>query len=114
MTTSATDRSNLTTKEEEEELFEIDIGIIPSPHYWEINCSKATVRRSLAGEVALFANCLVPVSDVSSAVPTSCSTAYESVVSSEEQLLLIRLHRRNFELLTFEELLGPINEDVED
>ncbi|XP_021908786.1 uncharacterized protein LOC110822865 [Carica papaya] len=50
--------------EDEEELFEINletVNNIPPPHYWE---SYFTATGS-----ALLANCLLPIADVSSAVP---------------------------------------------
>ncbi|KAK7278650.1 hypothetical protein RJT34_23684 [Clitoria ternatea] len=51
--------------EEDEDLFEIDleaVNCIPQPHYWE-NYYTCT------GNIALLANCLLPISDISSAVP---------------------------------------------
>ncbi|XP_017976774.1 PREDICTED: uncharacterized protein LOC18598219 [Theobroma cacao] len=59
-------------EDEEEELFEINleaVNSIPPPHYWE---AFFTATRS-----ALLANCLLPISDLSSAIPTvstACST----------------------------------------
>lgn len=52
-------------EEEEEELFEIDleaVGDLPPPYYWE-SYLTATANYTL------FANCLVPIADVSSAIP---------------------------------------------
>ncbi|KAF4360078.1 hypothetical protein G4B88_030992 [Cannabis sativa] len=49
---------------DEDDLFEIDleaVDSIPPPRYWE-SCVTAT-------ESALLANCLLPISDLSSAVP---------------------------------------------
>lgn len=49
---------------DEDDLFEIDleaVNSIPPPHYWE---SGVTATGS-----ALLANCLLPISDLSSAVP---------------------------------------------
>ncbi|CAN0846978.1 hypothetical protein LINGRAHAP2_LOCUS4738 [Linum grandiflorum] len=111
MTSFATDQTNLTTKEEDDELFEIDIDALPSPRYWEINCNRARVSSAISSTdvVALFANCLLPVAHVSSAIPmpfsavSSSSLACGSVISPEEQLLLCRLHRRNFQLLAFQD-----------
>ncbi|GMJ13907.1 hypothetical protein HRI_005059900 [Hibiscus trionum] len=60
--------------EEDEELFEIDIeaaNSIPPPHYWEAFFT--------ATSSALLANCLLPISDLSTAIPmvskacTACS-----------------------------------------
>ncbi|XAR69735.1 hypothetical protein NMG60_11001440 [Bertholletia excelsa] len=51
-------------EEEEEELFEIDLEVVnnlPPPHYWD-SISTATNH-------ALLANCLLPISDISGAVP---------------------------------------------
>lgn len=53
--------------DEEEDLFEIDleaVNCIPPPHYWE------SYYTSSPGS-ALLANCLLPISDISSAVPIS-------------------------------------------
>lgn len=50
--------------EDEDDLFEIDleaVSSIPPPHYWD---SGVTATRS-----ALLANCLLPISDLSCAVP---------------------------------------------
>ncbi|KAI3706769.1 hypothetical protein L6452_24725 [Arctium lappa] len=52
-------------EEEEEELFEIDleaVGDLPPPYYWESYLTATT-------DYTLFANCLVPIVDVSSAIP---------------------------------------------
>ncbi|KAL4592230.1 hypothetical protein LXL04_005218 [Taraxacum kok-saghyz] len=51
-------------EEEEEDLFEIDleaVGNVSPPCYWETYLTATTNN--------LFANCLVPIEDVSSAVP---------------------------------------------
>lgn len=52
--------------EEEEELFEIDFEVcssIPPPHYnWESYVTSTN-------NIALMANCLLPISDLSNAVP---------------------------------------------
>ncbi|KAE8731107.1 solute carrier family 35 member F2-like [Hibiscus syriacus] len=59
-------------EEEDEELFEIDIetvNSIPPPRYWE-GFFTATSN-------ALLANCLLPISDISTAVPMvskACTT----------------------------------------
>ncbi|KAL4313164.1 hypothetical protein GQ457_01G015420 [Hibiscus cannabinus] len=50
--------------EEDEELFEINIeaaNSIPPPHYWEAIFT--------ATSSALLANCLLPISDLSTAIP---------------------------------------------
>ncbi|XP_022767114.1 uncharacterized protein LOC111311733 [Durio zibethinus] len=60
-------------EDEEEELFEINleaVNSIPPPHYWEAFFT--------ATSSALLANCLLPISDLSSAVPT-VSTAYTTL-----------------------------------
>ncbi|KVH90362.1 uncharacterized protein LOC112522191 [Cynara cardunculus var. scolymus] len=52
-------------EEEEEELFEIDleaVGDLAPPYYWESYLTATA-------DYTLFANCLVPVADVSSAIP---------------------------------------------
>ena len=52
--------------EEEEELFEIDleaVNCIPPPHFLE-SCYYTST-----GNIALLANCLLPISDVSKAIP---------------------------------------------
>ncbi|KAK4419364.1 hypothetical protein Salat_2349300 [Sesamum alatum] len=51
--------------EDDEDLFEINLEIvnkIPPPHYWESYFTATT-------NTVLLANCLLPVADVSSAVP---------------------------------------------
>ncbi|KAM3339986.1 hypothetical protein P3S68_029856 [Capsicum galapagoense] len=57
-------------EEEEEEFFEIDLELvnnISTPHYnWE-NYFTATTRSNCT----LLANCLLPIADVSSAIPTT-------------------------------------------
>ncbi|QCE05833.1 uncharacterized protein LOC114192610 [Vigna unguiculata] len=58
--------------EEEEDLFEIDleaVNCVSPPRFWESCCYTSTEN------VALLANCLLPKSDVSSAVPAVCSSA---------------------------------------
>ncbi|XVE96454.1 hypothetical protein REPUB_Repub02eG0223000 [Reevesia pubescens] len=63
---------SLAEMEGEEELFEINleaVNSIPQPHYWEAFFT--------ATSSALLANCLLPISDLSSAIPTvssACST----------------------------------------
>ncbi|PWA98611.1 hypothetical protein CTI12_AA016790 [Artemisia annua] len=55
--------------EEDDDLFEIDleaVGNLPPPFYWE---SYLTATAN-----TLFANCLVPIADVSSAVPMARNT----------------------------------------
>ncbi|KAJ4829120.1 hypothetical protein Tsubulata_035896 [Turnera subulata] len=77
--------------EEEEELFEINleaVNSIPPPHYWE---SYFTATRS-----ALLANCLLPIADVSCAVPaspTACNTlSLPLPLPLPQQLMLFGLH----------------------
>nr|DAD48574.1 TPA_asm: hypothetical protein HUJ06_018511 [Nelumbo nucifera] len=56
--------------EDDDDLFEIDLDVVdnlPPPLYWE-SCSTAT-------DCALLANCLLPISDVSSAVPVQSITS---------------------------------------
>ncbi|KAJ9181406.1 hypothetical protein P3X46_009539 [Hevea brasiliensis] len=68
-------------EDEGEVLFEIDLEAvdrIPPPHYWE---SYFTATSS-----ALLANCLLPISDVSGAIPTP------STVSFAEQLVFFRFN----------------------
>ncbi|RDX91049.1 hypothetical protein CR513_27026, partial [Mucuna pruriens] len=49
--------------EEEEDLFEIDLEAVNCvPSHYESYCTST-------GNIALLANCLLPISDVSSAVP---------------------------------------------
>ncbi|CAH2062579.1 unnamed protein product [Thlaspi arvense] len=51
-------------EEQEEDLFEIDLEVVNNlspPHYWDSN--------STATNHALLANCLLPISDISGAVP---------------------------------------------
>lgn len=54
--------------EEEEDLFEIDLDAVPpiTQYYWE-SCSYITSTRN----IALLANCLMPISHISSAIPAS-------------------------------------------
>ena len=57
--------------EEDEDLFEIDldaVNCIPPPHYWE---SYYTSTGN-----ALLANCLIPISDISSAVPACNAVSF--------------------------------------
>ncbi|KAL2250767.1 UNVERIFIED_CONTAM: hypothetical protein Sindi_2199000 [Sesamum indicum] len=52
-------------EEDEGDLFEINLQVvnkIPPPHYWESYFTATT-------NTVLLANCLLPVADVSSAVP---------------------------------------------
>ncbi|EEF33641.1 conserved hypothetical protein [Ricinus communis] len=71
-------------EDDEEELFEIDIeavNSIPPPHYWESYFTAA-------GSSALLANCLLPIADVSSAVPTPSTVC--NALSLAEQLMFFR------------------------
>lgn len=55
-------------EEDDDDLFEIDldaVGNLPPPYYWESYLTKTTNN--------LFANCLVPIADVSSAIPMANS-----------------------------------------
>lgn len=59
---------DLLVMEDDEDLFEIDldaVNCIPPPHYWESHYTST--------ENALLANCLMPISDISSAVPAASS-----------------------------------------
>lgn len=62
-------------EEEEEELFEINLDVVdkmPALHhsYWEKHTNyTAKSSTSPANKFALLANCVLPVSDLSSAVP---------------------------------------------
>lgn len=61
--------------EEDEDLFEIDleaVDAIPPPHYWESHYTST-------GN-ALLANCLLPISDISVAVP-ACNSVYLSATT---------------------------------
>ena len=63
--TSSLTQSLKEMEDEEEELFEINleaVDCIPPPHYWEAFFT--------ATSSALLANCLLPISDLSSAIPT--------------------------------------------
>ncbi|OAY40873.1 hypothetical protein MANES_09G056350v8 [Manihot esculenta] len=83
-------------EDEEEELFEIDLDAvdrIPPPHYWE---SYFTATSS-----ALLANCLLPIADVSCAVPTSSTLS--SVLSLTEHLVFFRFQN-------FQDFLGHTDE----
>ncbi|OIW12169.1 hypothetical protein TanjilG_28577 [Lupinus angustifolius] len=70
MTSSIKLSSDLCMEEEDEDLFEIDleaVNCIPPPHYWD--------RHYISTENnALLANCLMPISDISNAVP-ACNNA---------------------------------------
>ncbi|PIN05406.1 hypothetical protein CDL12_22051 [Handroanthus impetiginosus] len=62
-------------EDDEEDLFEIDLEIfskIPPPHYWE---SYFTATNN-----TLLANCLLPIADVSKAVPMVV-TAVDAVIN---------------------------------
>ncbi|XVE75989.1 hypothetical protein DITRI_Ditri12bG0136500 [Diplodiscus trichospermus] len=71
-TQSLTEMEDEEEEEEEEELFEINleaVNSIPPPHYWEAFFTETSS--------ALLANCLLPISDLSCAIPTvstACST----------------------------------------
>ncbi|CAL0317045.1 unnamed protein product [Lupinus luteus] len=59
-------------KEEDEDLFEIDleaVNCIPPTHYWD--------SHYISTENALLANCLMPISDISNAVPACNAVCFE-------------------------------------
>ncbi|KAK1389642.1 hypothetical protein POM88_017820 [Heracleum sosnowskyi] len=61
-------------EEEEEELFEINLDVLdkmPAPryNYWENHTDSSAKSSSTANKFALLANCMLPVSDLSCAVP---------------------------------------------
>lgn len=88
--------------EEEEDLFEIDldaVNCISPPRFWESCCYTST------GNIALFANCLLPKSDVSSAVPAVCSSVGKTIVFIAEPTSLGEYLRLPF--------LGIIHEKME-
>lgn len=91
--------------EEEEELFEIDleaVNCISPPHYcWE-SCYTST------GNIALMANCLLPISDVSSAVPAVSFEGKTNVVFITEPTSLGEYLR-----LPFLGALGVVHENIE-
>ncbi|PON42455.1 hypothetical protein PanWU01x14_282130 [Parasponia andersonii] len=61
---SEADKNQANVEFDEDDLFEIDldaVNSIPPPHYWESGVT--------ASGRALLANCLLPISDLSSAVP---------------------------------------------
>ncbi|KAK2655313.1 hypothetical protein Ddye_008365 [Dipteronia dyeriana] len=68
-------------EDEEDDLFEIDLeavdSIPPVPHYWESYFTATT------NTTTLLANCLLPISDVSSAIPM-VSTALNYFMSMEK------------------------------
>ncbi|KAF5750501.1 hypothetical protein HS088_TW03G00838 [Tripterygium wilfordii] len=74
-------------EEDEEELFEINIELvnrIPPPHYWE---SYFTATSDV-----LLANCLLPVADVSSAVPLTskaCNLLPMEAVTNNNNVLAV-------------------------
>lgn len=78
---------NLTEIEDEDDLFEIDLEAVnntPPPGYqW------GSYRTDNPG-IALFANCLLPVADVSSAIPAAPVTAMSDVSAQS-----IRTRRRD-------------------
>ena len=71
----ATDH-DIEAEEEEEDLFEINLDVgdnIPPPLYWESHFTATTPN------VVLLANCLLPIADLSKAVPTvekACDHAF--------------------------------------
>ncbi|OVA03575.1 hypothetical protein BVC80_1651g82 [Macleaya cordata] len=74
-------------EEEDEELFEIDFEAankIPPSGYWE-GCLNLTTT----GNIALLANCLLPISDVSNAVPTVSYGWGESAVKNASRIVMM-------------------------
>ncbi|KAL7096639.1 hypothetical protein ACP275_10G091400 [Erythranthe tilingii] len=75
--------------EEEEDLFEINLEIVnnfPPPQY----CYWESYFNFTASSNALLANCLLPIADVSCAVPTvmrACDALIPPVTGGEEQPL---------------------------
>lgn len=73
---------DLGMEEEDEDLFEIDleaVNCIPPPaSYWESYFTST-------GNVALLANCLMPISHISSAIP---AVSFDSVVLIPEPISL--------------------------
>lgn len=72
-------------EEDDEDLFEIDLdavnSIIPQPHnYWENNYFIST------GGEALLANCLLPISHISSAIP-ACNNAVSFLITYPKPFL---------------------------
>jgi len=87
--------------EEEEDLFEIDleaVNCVSPPRFWE-SCYTST------GNIALLANCLLPKSHVSSAVPAVSSAGNTNVVLIAEPTSLGEYLRLPF--------LGIIHEKME-
>ncbi|XVF07693.1 hypothetical protein REPUB_Repub06bG0161900 [Reevesia pubescens] len=83
---SSSQTQSLTEMEDnEEELFEINleaVDSIPPPHYWEAFFT--------ATSSALLANCLLPISDLNSAIP-AVSTVCSSTLSREGRLANIAM-----------------------
>lgn len=67
-------------EEEEEDLFEIDLEAIEFPN---LNPTK-TIATSTATANTLLANCLLPISDVSSAIPMVVALPLLSLPCSRE------------------------------
>ncbi|KAJ7976110.1 WAT1-related protein [Quillaja saponaria] len=86
--------SSQSDMEDEDDLFEINldaVNCIPPPHYWE---SYFTATGN-----ALLANCLMPISDISSAVPACSAVSMAgktSVVVIAEPMTLGELLRLPF------------------
>ncbi|KAK7392602.1 hypothetical protein VNO78_21045 [Psophocarpus tetragonolobus] len=91
-------------EEEEEDLFEIDleaVNCISPPNYWE-SCYTST------GNIALLANCLLPISDVSNAVPAVSFAGKTNVLLITEPTSLGEYLR-----LPFLGALGVIHQKME-
>lgn len=70
--------------EEEEDLFEIDleaVNSIPPPYYWD---SYVTATGN-----ALLANCLLPISDLSSAVPMVSKACNALPIAGTGKVLMV-------------------------
>ncbi|KAK1408410.1 hypothetical protein QVD17_40156 [Tagetes erecta] len=72
--------------DDDEDLFEIDLDAVrdlPPPYYWE-SCLTVTAN-------TLFANCLVPITDVSSAIPMANPRDANQVWLGPESRRVIRV-----------------------
>ena len=69
---------------DEDDLFEIDleaVNNIPPPRYWESGVT--------ATESALLANCLLPISDLSSAVPMVSRTCRALSLAGMDNVMMV-------------------------
>ncbi|XP_029124652.1 uncharacterized protein LOC114914974 [Cajanus cajan] len=90
--------------EEEEDLFEIDldaVNCISPPDGWESYCTST-------GNIALLANCLLPISDVSCAVPAVSFAGKSNVLLITEPSSL-----GEYLSLPFLGALGVVHENME-